>query len=60
MYLVLLERKHDLRPLTRKGKKESGMLGSFRVFESTHDQGASDKAILKHYEKKPLCLVAFL
>ncbi|GAA9429205.1 hypothetical protein TH0950_14820 [Helicobacter pylori] len=52
MYLVLLERKHDLRPLTRKDKKESGMLGSFRVFESTHDQSLSDKAIIKHYEKQ--------
>ncbi len=52
MYLVLLERKHDLRSLVRKDKKESGMLGSFRVFESTHDQGISDKAIIKHYEKE--------
>lgn len=59
MYLVLLERKHDLKPLTRKDKKESGMLGNFRVFESTHDQGASDKAIIKHYEKKTRFLVAF-
>ncbi len=55
MYLVILERKHDLRPLVRKDKKESGMLGEFRVFESTHDQGISDKALIKHYEKeKPL------
>ncbi|BAW36337.1 uncharacterized protein HPF13_0672 [Helicobacter pylori] len=53
MYLVLLERKRDLRALVRKDKKESGMLGDFRVFEATHDQNASDKAIVKH------CLVAF-
>lgn len=59
MYLVLLERKHDLKALVRKNKKESGMLGSFRVFESTHDQGISDQAILKHYEKQTPYLVAF-
>lgn len=41
MYLVLLERKYDLRPLVRKDKKERGMLGNFSVFESTHDQNAS-------------------
>ncbi|MGD1758948.1 hypothetical protein, partial [Klebsiella pneumoniae] len=52
MYLALLERKHDLKALVRKDKKESGMLGIFRVFESTHDQGISDKAIIKHYEKQ--------
>ncbi len=56
MYLALLERKHDLRSLVRKDKKESGMLGSFRVFESTHDQGISDKAIIKHYEKEEKAL----
>lgn len=52
MYLVLLERKYDLRLLVRKDKKERGMLGFFKVFESTHDQGISDKAIIKHYEKE--------
>ncbi|GAA9865804.1 hypothetical protein VN0637_11610 [Helicobacter pylori] len=52
MYLVLLERKYDLRFLVRKDKKERGMLGFFKVFESTHDQGISDKAIIKHYEKE--------
>ncbi|MFT2765608.1 DUF5675 family protein [Helicobacter pylori] len=59
MYLALLERKHDLRAFVRKDKKESSMLGSFRVFETTHDQGISDKAIIKHYEKEKALFSCF-
>ncbi|MGL2818958.1 DUF5675 family protein [Helicobacter pylori] len=59
MYLALLERKHDLRSLVRNNKKESGMLGIFRVFESTHDQGISDQEIVSHYKNKDALFSCF-
>ncbi len=59
MYLALLERKCNLRSLVRRDKKERGMLGEFRVFESTHDQGISDKEIIKHYKKEKALFSCF-
>ncbi|MGN8499510.1 DUF5675 family protein [Helicobacter pylori] len=59
MYLALLERKHDLRSLVRNNKKESGMLGIFRVFESTHDQRISDQEIVSHYKNKDALFSCF-
>ncbi|CAK00338.1 DUF5675 family protein [Helicobacter acinonychis] len=59
MYLVLLERKEDLKPLVKKGKEESGMLGNLRVFLCTHDQDMSDEALVEHYKDKDALLSCF-
>ncbi len=59
MYMILLERIKDLEPVVKNNKEESGMFGTFRVFERSHDDNASDSEIFKHYDKKTALISLF-
>ncbi|AFI05227.1 DUF5675 family protein [Helicobacter cetorum] len=51
MYSIFLKREKDLEEVTKDNKKEAGMLGSFRVFETIHDSQSSLNEVLQAYEK---------
>ncbi len=59
MYTIILERIKDLEPVIKNNKEESGMFGTFRVFERSHDDNASDSEIFKHYDKKNALISLF-
>ncbi len=59
MYMIILERLKDLEPVIKNNKEESGMFGTFRVFERSHDDNASDSEILEHYKNKDVLFSCF-